>query len=771
MMKNFLEFWLGHRAAEWVEGGFAFGVSVDAAGIVGGLALVILLVWALYRKTTTSVSGRLRMGLILLKSAALVILFLCLLQPMLTASKLVPQESTIAVLVDNSRSMTIRDVEGKRSRGERASELLFGKNGLMDRLEENFRLRVYRVDSGTGPISGPEDLSFKGARTSLAQGLKYTAEALKGLPLSGLVLITDGGDNSREDPLRKARILKSLDIPVFTVGVGRKLVAKDREITRVTTSKTVMEGSIFDVNVTVRNQGYENRDMELIIEEGDRIIAAKKVKHEKSSTTRRYTFEVAPESEGLQVYTVRIPEERDEIITENNRRTFLVNNLRKRMDILYIEGHPRNEYKFIQRAVEKDQTLRLATYLQTGPQKFLRQGIESPQELANGYPQKKEDLFRYEVIILGDISGNFFTADQLAMSREFVSERGGGFLMLGGSSAFDEGFIASPIADILPVTLLRENQLSPRLRGGTPKGEHPAGEKFKLRLTLEGQQSKMLRLGFEGEMNRKLWDKMPQLQGVNVTGRVKPGATVLAVHPTLKYRNEPVPVIAYERYGRGRTMVISTASTWRWQMLMPYDDMSHERFWRQVLRWLAAASPDPVELALDKDSYGPGDEVKVRVRLSDKIYAPINEAAVWLKKTDPEGSIQDIQLDWAIEEDGIYTGAFNVRKKGVYKLEVSLTSASGESEEASIDFLVSESGEEYNNAGMDAILLNGIADASGGKFYNHTNAARLAVDLQRRQKSNSVSAEQEIWDIPLVLFLLFALFSLEWLIRRRKGLS
>jgi len=770
-MKNFLEFLLGHRLAEWVEGGFVFGVPVNAAVFSGGVALVILLVWVLYRKTTTSASGRLRMFLILLKSAALVILFLCLLQPMLTTSKLIPQESTFAVLVDNSRSMTIRDVEGMRSRGGRASELLFGKNGLMDRLDENFQLRAYRVDSGTHPISGSADLSFAGTRTSLAQGLRHVTEALKGLPLSGLVLITDGGDNSREDPLREARILKSLDIPVFTVGVGQKVVEKDLEITRVTTSRTVMEGSIFDVNVTVRNQGYENRDIEMIIEEGDRIIATKKVKHEKSGTTRRYTFEVAPEREGLLVYTVRIPEERDEIIPENNRRTFLVNNVRKRTDILYIEGHPRNEYKFIQRAVEGDKTLRLVTYLQTGPQKFLRQGIESPEELANGYPQKKEDLFRYEAIILGDISKSFFTADQLAMTREFVSERGGGFLMIGGSSALDEGFIASPIADILPVTLLQETQLPDRLRGGTRKGEHPTGEKFTLRLTLEGEQATMLRLGFEGEMNRQLWEKMPQLQGVNVTGRVKPGATVLAVHPTLKHRNAPLPVIAYERYGRGRTMVVTTASTWRWQMLMPHDDMSHERFWRQVLRWLATASPAPVDLTLDKDSYGPGDEVRVRVSVSDKTYAPVNEATVWLKTTDPEGTIQDIQLDWAIEEDGVYTGAFNVRDKGVYNIEVSSTSASGESEDASTNFLVSESNGEYNNAGMDTTLLKGIANASGGKFFNHKDADRLADELQHRQKSTQVAVEQEIWDIPLVLFLLFGFFALEWLIRRRKGMS
>ena len=128
------------------------------------------------------------------------------------------------------------------------------------------------------------------------------------------------------------------------------------------------------------------------------------------------------------------------------------------------------------------------------------------------------------------------------------------------------------------------------------KGDHPTGRKFALRLTTEGQRSMLLRLGVEDEANRQLWRDMPQLQGINVTGRAKPGTTVLAVHPTLQFQGEPLPVLAYERYGRGRTMAIMTATTWRWQMLKPHEDTSHERFWRQILRWLTANTPTPVEI-------------------------------------------------------------------------------------------------------------------------------------------------------------------------------
>ena len=343
--------------------------------------------------------------------------------------------------------------------------------------------------------------------------------------------------------------------------------------------------------------------------------------------------------------------------------------------------------------------------------------------------------------------------------------------MLASSYAFEEGFIETPISDLLPVTLLHKNQLPLQLRGGARKGDHPTGREFKLRLTDEGKHSVFMRLGPEGEENRQLWDKMPLLQGINVSGRAKPGATVLAIHPALSYNNAPLPVIAYQRFGRGHTIAIMTASTWRWQMLMPHEDTSHERFWRQLLRWLAAESPSQVELALDHDSYSVGEQVQVRVSVSDKAYSPINDATVWLKITDVAGGVQDMQLEWAIDEEGIYTGAFVVEQDGMYNLEATSATPSREFGKAPASFLVTESNVEYKNPGMDATLLARIAKESGGKFYPINNADRLEDDLAHIPNEYSIKVEHEIWDVPLVLLLLISLFSLEWLIRRRRGMS
>ena len=576
-MAGIIEFLLGHTTDVWTRGTFAFQAPVGRIAVAAGLALLIFIVLILYRRTTASVTLTLKTVLILLRSVALVILLLCLLQPVVTLSSARLREGYIGLLIDNSRSMSIRDTEQSRSRGEEATELLYGENGLIEQLQKNATLRVFGFDRSARPLADPGSLAFAGSKTHTAGAMQHVAEALAGLPLEALVLVTDGADNSSDDPLLMASIINGGGTPVHVIGIGADTAASDIEISQVSTSGLIMEGGIFEAQVTVRSRGYEGRESELLIEAGDDVVAVKKIKLGADGRLQRYTFHLTPRQEGAVVYTARVPLQENELVKENNELRFLVENPKKQVEILYIEGHPRNEYKFIRRAAGTDKALRLKTYLMTGPQKFLRQGIDSSMELSQGYPASEEELFKYDAVIFGDVARNLFTDEQLSLTRDFVSRRGGGFLMLGGSTAFDHGFIGTPIEDLLPVTLIHDRYLPPELRGGIGKGTHPTGQTFAPRLTSEGLRSMLLRLGIEDEANRALWRDMPLLQGINVSGHAKPGATVLAVHPTLSFQGEPLPVLAHERYGRGRTMAIMTATTWRWQMLKPHEDTSHER--------------------------------------------------------------------------------------------------------------------------------------------------------------------------------------------------
>ena len=771
-MAGIVEFLFGHTADVWTQGNFALQAPLGRFTIAVGVALLTLAVLILYRQTTAPAPPRLKTVLILLRSMALIILLLCLLQPIVTISSPRPRESYLGLLIDSSGSMSVRDMQQSLSRGEKAKDLLYGEGGLIEQLQKNFTLRIFGFDRSTGPLADPGDLSFAGSKTHLAKAMQHVAEAMQGLPVEALVLVTDGIDNSSEDPLRMASIINAGTTPVNVIGIGADRPAKDIEISQVSTSGSIIDGGIFEVQVTVQSSGYTGQESDLLIEVGEDIVSAKKIKLGPDNTPQRYTFYLAPIQEGALAYTARIPLQKDEIIKQNNLMPFLVDNPVKEVEILYIEGHPRNEYKFIRRAAENDNAVRLKTYLMTGPQKFLRQGIDSTMELAGGYPDSQEELFKYDAVIFGDLTRNLFTDEQLALTRDFVSRRGGGFLMLGGSTAFDQGFIGTPIEALLPVSLVNEKDLPPELRGGVGRGDHPTGQTFAPRLTGEGQRSMILRLEIEDEVNRKLWRDMPQLQGINVSGRAKPGAVVLAVHPTLIFQGVPLPVLAYQRYGRGRTMSLMTATTWRWQMLKPHEDRSHQRFWRQLLRWLTGSSPPPVEIFLEHNTFSTGDEVKVKARVYDAVYDPVSEATVWLKLTDPSGGIEDIQMQADIAQAGDYFASFTASKSGVHQLEVSSSGGLSKDGYASLGFLAANSMHEMRGAAaMNRDLLEKIAQLGGGNYYTPEKADLLVKDLNKSRKVHTVTFNLDIWNIPIVFFLLFFCFGLEWLLRRRAGLS
>ena len=623
---------------------FAYGISPWLFGVF--VLLIIAGVWLTYFKTTRPLTPGWKTFFVTTRSSVLVLILFCLLRPVITTMQAAPQETYLGVLIDDSQSMSIADLPGGQSRQAAIGETFF-EDGIIDELSEFFQIRTFRFDGQTQRINGMEGLSEEGTASSVDQALQYVDDQLNGLRLGGLVLVTDGADNGDSDPINAAQDFGNRRIPIFTVGVGQEDIPQDIGIVDVTAAKTVLEGSVFNVQVDVNHQGFEGQEVGLSIRDGEEIVATEVVTLGAEGVARRFDLELTPERPELIVYDLQIELQSGEIIEQNNSYSFLVDNTEKPpLDVLYIEGHPRNEYKFIRRAVQGDDSIRLATYLQTGPEKYYRQGIESPTELAEGFPASKEDLYAYEAIVLGDIEESFFNDDQLQMIDEFVAERGGGFLM---SGMVDEEFIDTPIADILPVTIVEENFLPGHLRGGIRRGDHPTAELFYPRLTNNGEFSPLLRLSGEDSLNENFWRQLPELQGVYVTGRIKPGATVLLEHPVLQYQNQPLPIVAQQRYGSGRSVSVTTASTWRWQMMMHSEDQSHETIWRQLLRWLAVSAPERITIEFDREFYNVGDEVNVTALVLNDQYEPDNDATLWMQTTDPLDQVSDVPMEWNIE--------------------------------------------------------------------------------------------------------------------------
>ena len=755
------------------EGTFSFALGISP-WLFGLAVLAIFIgVWLTYLKTTRPISTPWKAFFVVTRGSVLVLLLFCLLRPVITTIQTSPQETYLGILIDDSQSMSIADLPGGQSRRDGVKEVLFD-GGLVEDLSDSFQIRTFRFDKDTQRIAGAGDLLQAGTASSIDQALNYVNDQLSGLRLGGLLLVSDGADNSgAADPVVTAQDFGARQVPIFTIGVGKESIPEDIGIVDVSSVETVLEGSVFTVQAGIIHQGFEGQEVEISVRDGEEVVASEIVTLGVSEVTRRYELEITPERPELIVYDLQVELQPGEIIEENNSYSFLVDNSEKSaLDVLYVEGHPRNEYKFIRRALEGDESIRLATYLQTGPEKYYRQGIESSTELSSGFPSTKEELYRYEAIILGDIEENFFNADELQMIEDFVAERGGGFLM---SGMVDEEFIGTPIADILPLTLIEESFLPGHLRGGTRRGDHPTGELFYPRLTNNGEFSPILRLSGEDSENGNLWRQLPELQGVFVTGRIKPGATVLMEHPVLQYQNQLLPIIAQQRYGSGRSMSVNTASTWRWQMMLPSDDQSHETLWRQVLRWLAVSSPERINIDFDREYYNVGDEVNVTVVALNDQYEPDNDATLWMQTETPGEQITDTPMEWDIEEEGVYRANFTVEEEGVFNLLVDVASAAAdaelESSEKRAAFVVTPSLREFNNAGMDAGLLGRISQESGGSYFELSDVDGLADRVEFTPNAYSREVEIDLWDKPWLLALLISLLCIDWATRRLKGLS
>ena len=767
-----MSFFLDAHVIEAIrEGRFAFAYGPHPLLALLLFVLIPVVVWFLYKRTSRPLTPRWKTLLIGLRSAVLMLLLLMLMRPVITTFQVNPQETWLAVLVDDSASMQIADAGGGSTRQQAVTAALYGEEGILAALAERYQVRTFAFGQSLRRINDQGEFSAESNASGLQQALMQTSEQLGGLPLSAVLMITDGADNTNTDPLVSAREFAAREIPVFTLGVGQERIPRDVAITQVSAANTILDNSVFDVQVDLRHNGYSGRQVTLRVMDGETEVTSRQVTLGADDSSQRISMEITPEKREPILYELQVDQLDGEIISQNNRYQFLVDNSeRPPLNILYVEGHPRNEFKFIRRAVEGDNSLRLASYLRTGPGRFYRQGINSPLELNNGFPAKAEELYQYQAVVMGDIGRDFFSDEQLRLLQEFVAERGGGLLVAG---MLEDPFVDSVLADILPVTLVRSDALPGVLQGGIRRGAHATGELFAPRLTPSGEYSPLLRLDSDDAINRQLWRELPPLQGIYVTGRAKPGATVLIEHPTLQFQNQALPLVATQRYGSGRSMNINTASTWRWQMLMPAADESHERLWRQMLRWLAQEALERVTVNFDKPFYNVGDTVNVSVRVLNEQFQPDNNASLWLQRNDPLGNSADIAMEWDINQDGTYQTSFVVEDEGVYRVLVDVASAAGtglETEKPAA-FVVTPSLREFNDAGRDAGLLARIAEAGGGRYYDISQTSELLTGIDRVPTALSREVQEDLWDKPWLLALLVLLISADWMARRYRGLS
>lgn len=758
------ELLLKYSPVVFAEGRITFRFSPSVFVLLFIFIVCTAVLWLLYKKTTLQISTHLKTSLIALKFIALSILLFTLLEPVIHAFTIIPQKSSLILLVDDSKSMGIKDARGNISREQYIKNLIGGgkEHNLLQKLEKNFKIQMYKFSSVVEYLRGAESLAAKGTNTHLAKSLKFAANNAAHGSVSAVLLFTDGVDNGNEDPLESASLLRNKNLPIYVVGVGSK-ISQDTELAKVASNHSVIENSVIEISALIKSRKFENKSVKLELRDGKKVVKSKNVDLKGIAT--RALMKFSPQKKGFVLYTLSVVPQEHEIIKENNSKNFIIDNRNKQAQILYIEGGPRAEFKYLRRALDGDEHLEIVSLIRTGREKFYRQGIKNPTELKYGYPKSKRELFKYDAIIIGSIESEFFNKKELENTLEFVAQRGGGFLMLGGSDSFAEGnYSGTAIEKLLPVDI-------PSHDGQFFNASSSFNNKFKIALTHEGLRHPIMQLSSEASENNSIWEKLPELEGYNLLGSAKPGGTVLAVHPLSEIGN-PKIILAIQRFGRGRSMVFATSSSWHWQMGMPHEDMSHERFWRQILRWLALSSPEPLELQSDKETYIPNEQVTLKVDIRDSSFTPIEDATIKARITTPTGEIIEVPFNWSSNGKVEYVAAYHPAQEGMYLVEISAYSSRGtflgKSESA---FFVEESKAEFANARLQEPLLKRLAELSGGKYYHEQEAERLADEISVRPSSYSKMVEYDLWDMPLLFLLVIIILSVEWYVRRSRGLS
>jgi uncharacterized membrane protein len=732
---------MAYRAGELA---FARGWPLAWLGALGGLA-VALVVATLWRHRALRLG---RLGVLALLQVAFFALVLVLLwRPVLRVEHLRERENVVAIVVDGSPSM----LRGEKPRRQEALAALSA--GPLRQIARSAQLRYFSFTDHAEAVDDPALIAPGPPRTRIGASLRQVLQTAGSVPLAAVVLVSDGAENGGSLGEQDLAELGALGIPVHTVGVGPVEPVDDLELAQLNVNDEAAVGEMLRAEVSIRHQSQ--RSARLRVYDGGRLLATQDVTLGGAGGITTASVELPAGEAGLHDLRVAIDPLPGEKNTANNARSQVLDVGTHRRSVLYIEGEPRWEYKFIRRAVEGDRSLRLASLVRATPNRYYRQGVNSGQELVDGFPKDAATLFAFDAVVIGSLDAASLSTAQHQALKDFVDRRGGSLLLLAGRDGLgDGGWGRVPVAQTLPAQLAGV--------GAQAYGQRAA----KVKLTPYGEQSPVGRLDAQAERNATLWAGLPLLSDLQPLGALRPGATVLleAVSAGVTF-----PLLVTQRYGRGASYLLATASTWHWQMRLPHDDGRHARFWRQLLHTMAATAPPQAALRLERKLFEDESAVPVEAEILDAEFRPVNDAAVSVAALPEQGAPVEVRLLPSGRGDGRYAATLSLGEPGLYRLAMTARRGKSVVGEAETHLRreegVAEAFEDYQHRAM----LERIAQATGGRYWSTTQLSALPEAI-RYSKAGVVERETfDLWNLPAVFLCLLLLKAGEWLLRRRWG--
>jgi len=764
----------------------------------------VWLVFFLYSREKGTATRRRKIALALVRCLVIAVVLLVLFKPILAVDKSELNEAYVVVLLDDSLSMRLRDryrapevrlalarAAGVAARDARSlspaqdAELdELTRAGLVNRVLANSSIDLLgklgrecklRVATFAGTVRGigpeawrrtsPEEVPAvvepSGDRTLLGAALREMADGLRGHRIAAAIVVTDGRtqdvDPSAVEIARRLGAVHGEAFPVFTVGVGAIEESKDIAVVKILAPTAARKDDSVTFNAVVTSKGFEG-DVDVLLKADDKLVKTLRAHLEPDSGPQTLTLRYTPEATGTFRFSVSIPTEPDELSSENNVASHVLTVKDARTKVLFVASEPSYFYRFLKNTLLVDRSVELSCILQSADPDFHQEG----NVRLTHYPESRQELFQYDVVIFGDADPSTFRDEHLVDLRAFVGQFGGGFILVAGMANPVEVWKGTPVEELLPIVL----------GGKTPStdllGTKALKEAFSPRLTEQGRRHGITQLGDSREESVGVWENLPGCYWYQPVARAKPGAVVLAEHPYDRDERGAMPLLVVGRYDPGRSLFCGLDGTWRWRFWV--GDVHFNKFWVQAVNYVGSyrilGGSRRIQLAADKESYTLGERIVVQAQCLDDSFQPSQADALEAKVEMQGGHTEAVRLLPSRQGKGIYEGSFAAARPGSGILSVTQGA-----DHESLSFTVRLPDSEFQHPTLDAPTLRQVAEATRGEFLRLDAIERLADRIEAAGQEITTEVQDPVFDAPLVVIVFLGFICSEWWFRKRGMLA
>jgi hypothetical protein len=767
------------------------------------VALAIAWTVALYRREQTAAGPFYRGLLVALRLVALATLLVMLAQWALAIRLTGPPP--IALVIDRSASMAIADrydepalvaplAERLKVNGlGEATRLNFVKllasedhGRFLSELASRYRLNVYfaadRIERQ--PNIDPNEmarivseLKADGAdsqATRLGDAVRHVLGDFRGNPPAAIVLLTDGVITAGVPLSEAAQDARRAGVPLVAVGLGNDKPPRDVEVGDVLVDDAVFVGDVVSFQVQIKAGGLDGQSARVVLRRGDDPsgppLAVQTITLPPTGQTRSLQLVDRPTAAGDATYVVEIAPRDDETNPDNNRQRRIVAVRDAKIRVLLAQGYPNYEFRFLKSLLDRDPTIELATYLQDADPDYASQD----KSALRSFPVGRDELFGYDVLILGDIDPRLLPRSVWPLVRAFVAEKGGGLAFVAGPRYMP--WLYQDNADIAALLPVDASTLGPAA-GNLLPDEIRRG--FTVQPSPLGLQSPPMQLADAAADTAQIWQQLAPLYWLAKFDKLKPAVQILATASGVSPPDNPqseiripqsnLPLICFQYFGAGRVLLHAVDSTWLWRR--GQGDAYFARYWVQTIRYLARGKLSGgrgAQLTTDRREYRRGETVQLRARFLDPRATPPADA-VTVSIESPGRARQQLVLRRNPAASGVFEGTLADLPEGNYQAILADPAAAGNPPEARFAVLAPPG--ELARPQMDRAALTAAAEATHGKFYTLTDADRLLAELPAGRR---VPVENlppiTIWNRWWLLSAFLLCITAEWILRKRAGM-